>query len=84
MVPRDKHHKMYTKTVDGVIRLITRVSHGSGGKDIGVQNLKKMANQCSLSLDEFYQLVDCSLSADAWDALVRERCAGGTNPLIGH
>jgi len=83
MTAREKHHKMYTKTVDGTIRLITRVSHGAGGKDIGMQNLKKMSKQCLLTLDEFYKLVDCSLSADGWDQLVRERSVDGQNPSIG-
>jgi hypothetical protein len=41
-----------------------------------------MANQCALRLREFYELVDCTMIAEAWDDLVRERCVGGRNPFM--
>lgn len=75
------HHTMYRKSVDGVTTLVTRISHGS--TEIGDSLGKRMANQCALQLREFWDLVDCPMSESQWDALVRQRCAGGHNPFIG-
>lgn len=41
-----------------------------------------MANQCCLQLREFWNLVDCPLSEEEWDALVADRCADGRNPFL--
>src|SRR5262249_37729817 len=72
---------MYRKTLEGVTHLVTRISHGSGEIDNYLGKL--MANQLCLQLAEFWRLVDCALTEDQWDALVRERCAGGRNPFPG-
>ncbi|WP_395659140.1 hypothetical protein [Nocardioides sp.] len=72
---------MFTKTIDGVVTLVTRVSHGSD--EIGNSLGKLMANQCALHLREFWDLVDCTLSESDWDDIVRERCVGGRNPFLG-
>jgi hypothetical protein len=71
---------MYRKTIDGVTTLVTRISHGADtiGDDLG----KRMANQCCLQLKEFWRLVDCNLTAEDWDAIVRTRCTGGRNPFL--
>jgi hypothetical protein len=75
-----QHHRMYTKTVDGRIDLITRISHGS--HEISRRLANAMAKQCALTLAEFWQLVDCPLDREQWDALVRQRCPDGRNPFI--
>jgi hypothetical protein len=77
----DAHHHMFRKTVDGVTHLVTRVSHGA--REIDDRLGKLMANQCCLQLREFWELVDCPLDEESWNALVTERCAGGRNPFIG-
>ena len=77
----DTHHHMFRKTVDGVTRLVTRISHSASEIDNGLGKL--MANQLCLQLGEFWDLVDCPLDEVAWDALVAERCAGGRNPFLG-
>lgn len=77
----ENHHHMFRKSLGGVTHLVTRVSHSSG--DINDRLGKLMANQLCLQLREFWQLVDCSLSEEAWDALIRARCAGGRNPFLG-
>ena len=77
----DSHHHMFRKTIEGVTHLVTRISHGA--KQIDDNLGKRMANQCCLQLKEFWQLVDCPLSEEDWDAKVRERCADGRNPFIG-
>lgn len=78
----ENHHHMYRKTLEGVTHLVTRISHGSGG-EIGDGLGGLMAKQLCLQLREFWDLVDCPLSEDAWADLVRQRCAGGRNPFLG-
>ena|SRR5215203_4142900 len=81
MAQDQNHHEMYRKRIEGVTHLVTRISHNS--KPINDTLGKLMANQCCLQLREFWQLVDCPLSEEQWDTLVRERCGGGRNPFIG-
>lgn len=81
MEPHPNHHWMYRRKVDGVMTLVTRISHGA--TEIGKENAGKMAKQCSLLLNEFVRLVECTLTAEEWEGLVRERCVGGRNPFIG-
>jgi hypothetical protein len=84
---RDQHHVMFRKwveiPVEGLTRkrvlLTTRLSHGSG--EVGDFLAEKMGKQCALQLKEFWSLVDCTLDADHWDAVVRTRCPDGSNPL---
>lgn len=76
----DTHHHMFRKTVEGVTRIVTRISHGATEIDDGLGKL--MANQCCLQLREFWDLVDCPLSEDEWDALIAERCSAGHNPFL--
>lgn len=77
----EAHHHMFRKNVEGVTHLVTRISHSAREIDDGLGKL--MANQCCLQLREFWDLVDCPLDEGAWDALVVERCAGGSNPFLG-
>jgi hypothetical protein len=81
MAPYDSHHHMFKKIVDGKTTLVTRLSHGSN--EIRGNLVTLMAHQCALQVSEFWQLVECPLSAARWDELVRERCPDGRNPLIG-
>ena len=76
----ESHHHMFRKTVEGATHMVTRISHGSS--DIGDDLGKRMANQCVLQLREFWDLVDCTLTAEAWDELARSRCTNGRNPFL--
>jgi hypothetical protein len=76
----ESHHHMFRKTIDGVTHLVTRTSHGAN--EIGDGLAKLMANQCCLQLGEFWNLVDCPLSEDDWNALVATRCVDGRNPFL--
>jgi hypothetical protein len=80
MARDESHHHMYRKDLEGVTTLVTRVSHSAREIDDGLGKL--MARQCCLRLREFWELVDCPLDQDGWDALVRERCQGGRNPFL--
>jgi hypothetical protein len=75
-----RHHHMLKKEVDGITTLITRTSRDD--REINDTLATLMARQCCLQLREFWQLVDCPLSQEDWDRLVRERCANGRNPFI--
>jgi len=81
MEPDENHHHMFRKQVDGVTQLVTRISHGSKN-EIGDNLGKLMGAQCCLQLKEFWELVDCTLTEETWDALVAERCSGGQNPFL--
>ena len=81
MVRDENHHAMFRKSIGGVTTLVTRISHGA--TEIGDTLGKLMASQCCLQLREFGELVDCTLSQEAWDALVAERCVDGRNPFLG-
>jgi len=78
---RDGHHVMYRLELQGVMTLVTRISHGADEIDNHLAGL--MARQCALRHSEFFDLVDCPLSAKDWHKLVEERCAGGRNPMLG-
>jgi hypothetical protein len=76
----ESHHHMFRKKIDGVTTLVSKVSHDGG--EIGDSLAKLMANQVCLQLKEFWQLVECTLSEEEWEALVAERCQQGRNPFI--
>jgi len=76
----ENHHHMFRKTVDGVTQLVTRISHGSD--EINDSLGKLMGNQLCVQLREFWRLVDCPLTEDEWDRIVRERCVDGRNPFL--
>jgi hypothetical protein len=80
MEPDESHHHMFRKTIDGVTHLVTRISHGSGEINDSLGRL--MGNQLCLQLREFWNLIDCPLSEDEWNELVRQRCVDGRNPFL--
>lgn len=59
---------MYRKEIEGVAKLVTRISHGTD--EIGDTLGKLMGNQLCLQLKEFWQLIECPLDEEAWEALV--------------
>ena len=63
----DRHHHMfYYRTVIGKKTAVrTRTSHS--GKTLDSVLLGQMAKQCKLTMADFLQLVDCSLSREAFE-----------------
>lgn len=58
-------------TMDGCKTLAkTKVSHS--GKDIADGILSMMARQCKLTLPQFRGLVDCPLSREAYEDILKE------------
>jgi hypothetical protein len=76
----ESHHHMFRKQVGGVTTLVTRISHNSKDIDDGLGRL--MGRQLCLTLREFWELIECPLSEDDWDALVAARCTDGLNPFL--
>ncbi len=66
------HHTFYIFSLDGSkIRIMTRVSRGSGYKTLGDDLVSEMAKQCRLSNGDFQNLIDCPLSRDAYEAKLK-------------
>ena len=82
MVPDENHHLMLRKKVEGVTTAVTRMSHND--QEIRGTLATLMAHQCFLHPAEFWDLIDCPLSEEAWEKLIKERCVDGRNPFIGH
>jgi len=51
----------------------TKVSHGTKYKDLGDDLLDHMARQCHLTKSNFLDLVDCSLSQQGYEDILREQ-----------
>lgn len=81
MVPDETHHVVLRKKVEGVTMLVTRMSRSV--KEIRGDLVGLMASQCCLRPTEFWDLIDCPLSEERWDELIKERCVDGRNPYIG-
>ena len=71
MLHTESHHHLYTKSVEGVVQLMTRISRSEDELDDHL--LGAMASQCALRKKEFVDLVDCPLTEAAWDDLIRSR-----------
>lgn len=50
----------------------TKVSHGTKYKEIGDDLLSQMAKQCHLSKKQFLELIDCSMSQEDYETILRE------------
>lgn len=55
----------------------TLTSHGSGGTDIGDPLLGRMASQCKISKLRFEQLIECPLSRECYEDMLRDSGALG-------
>ncbi|HAZ64720.1 MAG TPA: hypothetical protein DCZ72_14075 [Armatimonadetes bacterium] len=68
------HVRLVYQTLDGRdTHVMTKVSRGAGGRDVGQSLLGKMARQVHLTSGEFRNLVDCPLDRVGYEALLVER-----------
>jgi hypothetical protein len=68
------HHYFIYWTTDGRQTTIkTRTSHTPKMKSIGEPLLGQMAKQCELKKSDFIDLVDCPLSQEQYEAILRQR-----------
>jgi hypothetical protein len=68
-----RDHRYYYFFVDGKYILKTKVSHGTQYKNIADTLISQMARQCHLTNSEFIDLVDCTLSQEQYEQLLRNR-----------
>lgn len=72
---RTTDHNYYNyHTLDGVkTHIRTKTSFGHQPKDIRGDLIRFMARQCALSVEQFVGLVDCPLSRDDYEKILRDR-----------
>lgn len=51
----------------------TKTSHTPKMKDIPDNLLSQMAKQCKLSKNDFFRLLDCLLSREEYEAILKEQ-----------
>ena len=68
-------HRYFTLMVnDKYTGIATKTSHGSKKyRTLGNDLVKQMASQIKLTTPEFVKLVDCTMSGEAYLALLQER-----------
>lgn len=67
----DSHHRIYRLYLDGQLAVRTFLSHGQ--RELTDFHIGQMAKQMRLSRREFLNAVECSLSKEAYYALIHER-----------
>lgn len=60
----------YFNSIGKKTQVWTKISRGSGHKDITVSNLSRMARQCKLSNTDFERLLDCPLDRDTYEDML--------------
>lgn len=72
---RDADHAFFHYyTQDGKKTIVrTKTSQGTKYKDIGTALIQRMAKQCRISIQDFTDLVNCSLSQDEYERKLFER-----------
>jgi hypothetical protein len=73
-VGHSNDHKYLEFHYNGKMILYTKLSHGSK-KDLDDYLIKQMSSQCKLSKQEFADLVNCPLSAEAYINILNEHGA---------
>ncbi len=67
----DHHYRIYWSINGKKSMAKTKTSHGSAG-DISDDLLSKMAQQCGVTKQNFLKLVDCPLSKQEYEALLKQ------------
>ncbi len=68
----NRDHKFLELNHLGKLILHTKISHG-GGHDLDNFLIKKMAEQCKLSKQEFIDLAKCPLSKEEYLKILKEK-----------
>lgn len=68
----DHHQLFYLTMSDGKrTRLPTKISRSSSHRDVSDNNLSNMARQVGLTSKQFLALVDCPLSREQFEHIIR-------------
>lgn len=70
--PGDHRFFVYYTSSGKKTGIFTKTSHTPQVKDISDGLLKSMANQCKLSQIDFCRLIDCPLSRDSYEQILKE------------
>ena len=68
-----KHLKFRYHRLDGGRTAVRTVMSHGGNRDVADALLSRMARQCGLSRREFERLIDCPMSQEQYEDLLRER-----------
>lgn len=66
------HHKFYEYYLDGKQVLYTKVSHGAN-HDLNKSLIGQMSRQCKLNKKDFTNLVNCPLSKEKYEEIIRKK-----------
>lgn len=69
----DHHYFIFYSSDDKKTIIKTKTSHSPKTKTLGDSLISAMARQCSLSKDEFLDLVDCPMSQKRYEEILREK-----------
>ena len=73
-VKKETHHTYYTYYIEGKKTSIqTYVSHGCSEVNLFLQ--RKMAEQMCISVEEFRRFVECTLSQEKYEEILRKKDA---------
>jgi hypothetical protein len=67
----ETHHHVYRLWLDGVLVARTYISHG--GRELSRYHVGQMARQMQLHTAEFLDAVNCPLSREDYERILRER-----------
>jgi hypothetical protein len=70
----ESHHHVYRLWLDGVLVARTYISHG--GRELSRYHVSQMARQMHLRTSEFLDAVNCPLSREEYERILRERVLG--------
>jgi hypothetical protein len=66
-------HRYYFFYLDEKIVAKTKVSHGTKYKDLSNDLISYMARQCHLNKNDFLAFVDCSISQQQYEKILRQK-----------
>jgi len=69
--PGDHHYFKYQTTTGLITPIKTKTSHTPKQKSIGDSLLGKMCRQCRLSKSQFLDLVDCPMTREQYEIILK-------------
>jgi hypothetical protein len=74
----ETHHHVYRLWLDGVLVARTYISHG--GRELSQYHVSQMAKQMHLRASEFVDAVNCPLSREDYNQILRARVLDEKSP----
>ena len=70
---RDKSSDHFRYAFASVPYIRTMISHGVMGDSIGADLISRMSRQLRISKEQFLDLIDCTLDADGYQAIIEQQ-----------